>query len=313
MIVLGTYPTPIVQVRQTWVKRDDLTGARYGGNKVRKLERFFSQALRKGRRRILTVGAVGSHQVVATAIYGKELGFETHAVLVPQPDSPHARANIATALAHGLVPHPVHAWALVPLAIARATTTRTYFVPLGGSNPIGTLGFVDAAAELAAQIEAKVLPEPDVVVTALGSGGTAAGLAVGFEKLGMKTRVIGVGISEPTIVLEPLARRLAKGTARLAHLSSRAALAAADRIRVDLRWLGSGYGHPTPAGANATRIAAEHGLVLDPTYTAKAFACALATSDGPETVLFWNTYAGHVHDPAVATAPLPPDVERLLT
>ena len=183
-------------------------------------------------------------------------------------------------------------------------------MPLGGSDPIGTIGFVDAAAELAAQIAAGVLPEPDVVVTALGSGGTAAGLAVGFEKLGLKTRLVGVGISEPTIVLAPLARRLAKRTARLAHLSSAAGARAADRIEVDLRFLGSGYGHPTPAGANATRIAAAHGLMLDPTYTAKAFACALALSDGPQTILFWNTYAGRIHEPVTASLPLA--VDRLL-
>ena len=76
------------------------------------------------------------------------------------------RANIAVALAHGLVPHPVQSWALVPFAIAQATRAGTYFVPLGGSNPIGTIGFVDAAAELAAQIEAGAMPEPDIVVTA---------------------------------------------------------------------------------------------------------------------------------------------------
>ena len=195
------------------------------------------------------------------------------------------RANIAVALAHGLVPHPVQSWALVPFAIAQATRAGTYFVPLGGSNPIGTIGFVDAAAELAAQIEAGAMPEPDIVVTALGSGGTAAGLAVGFEKLGMKTRVVGVGISEPTIVLEPLARRLAKRTARLAGMTSSAGVRAADRISVDLRWLGSGYGHPTPAGESATRIAAEHGLILDPTYTAKAFRVRARSlrrpADGP--------------------------------
>ena len=110
MIALGQYPTPVVQVRQTWVKRDDLTGAAYGGNKVRKLERFFAAAEAEGKRRILTVGAVGSHQVVATAIYGRDLGFAVDAVLVPQPDSAHARANVGLAL--------------MPMSVARAHSRR---------------------------------------------------------------------------------------------------------------------------------------------------------------------------------------------
>ena len=90
---------------------------------------------------------------------------------------------------------------------SRIVRGDTYFVPLGGSNALGSLGFVDAANEIAGQVAAGVMPEPDVVVVAMGSGGTAAGLAVGFEAAGMRTRVVGVAISQPVPVLSAMARR----------------------------------------------------------------------------------------------------------
>ena len=108
-ISLGAFPTPVSRVEALsrpgatlWVKRDDLSSAIYGGNKVRKLELLLGAARAAGRSKLLTIGAVGSHQVVATAIYGKLHGFEVEAILVPQPSSPHARLNLSVALAHGL-------------------------------------------------------------------------------------------------------------------------------------------------------------------------------------------------------------------
>ena len=102
-IVLGSYPTPVSRVgERLWTKRDDLTSAVYGGNKVRKLELLFGAARDAGKTRILTLGAVGSHQVVATALYGAREGFTVDAILVPQPASSHAELNVRVALAHGL-------------------------------------------------------------------------------------------------------------------------------------------------------------------------------------------------------------------
>ena len=163
---------------------------------------------------------------------------------------------------------------------------------------------MDAAHELAAQVRAGELPEPEVVVVALGSGGTAAGLAVGFEQAGLRTRVLGVAVAPPTPVLRHMARRLAQKTAALAGLPVSGAVRAAMRVDVEGRWIGRGYGFPTEEGEAATETARAAGLVLDPTYTAKAFACALAVaggaggaggSSGP--VLYWHT---------LSTAPLLP-------
>jgi D-cysteine desulfhydrase len=305
-LALGRYPTPVERIEvasgsgsgrvRLWVKRDDRTSDLYGGNKVRKLELLLGAARDAGKARVLTVGAVGSHQVVATAIYGAREGFAVEAVLVPQPASPHAELNLRVALAYGLEATACPAWSLAPAYVASRWSSDAYFVPLGGSNPLGSLGFVDAAHELAAQVRAGELAEPDVVVVAMGSGGTAAGLAVGFEQAGLRTRVLGVAVAPPTPVLRHMARRLAQKTAAVAGLPVAAGLRAAKRIDVDGKWIGRGYGYATPEGRAATEVAARAGLTLDATYTAKAFARAREESAARE-VLYWHT---------LSTAPLEP-------
>lgn len=315
---LGCYPTPVQRIGALWVKRDDLASELYGGNKVRKLELLLGAARDAGKTRILTMGAAGSHQVVATAIYGAREGFTVEAVLVEQPASPHAERNLRVALAHGLVATACPAWSLAPAYVAARWRHEPYFIPLGGSNVLGSLGFVDAAHELAAQVRAGELPEPDVVVVAMGSGGTVAGLAAGFEQAGLRTRVLGVAIAPPTPVLRHLARRLAQKTAKGAGLPVAGGLRAAARIDVEGTWMGRGYGHPTEEGANAIEVAREAGLTLDPTYTAKAFACALdvARRGVRRDILYWHTLSTSPLEPllgaAAAEAPLPSSLARLL-
>lgn len=322
-ILLGDYPTAVDRIgalstpRSTlWVKRDDLSSPLYGGNKVRKLELLLGAARAAGRSRILTIGAVGSHQVVATAVYGKRHGFAVEAILVAQPSSAHARLNLRVALAHGLVATVAPAWALAPPLLAMRWERDAYFIRLGGSSALGSIGFVDAARELAVQVEAGELAEPDVVFVAMGSGGTAAGLAVGFEQAGLRTRVIGVAISPPAPLLAHLARRLAVKTAALAGLPPAAGVRAARRIEVDGRWIGRGYGHPTAEAGAAMAEASAAGLTLDATYTAKGFAAALAhVREGESTnVLFWHTLSTAPLAPLLGDAgaePMPPRLERL--
>jgi D-cysteine desulfhydrase len=283
---LGEYPTPVDRIGDgLWIKRDDVSAEPYGGNKVRKLERFFGEAKAQGKRRILTLGAAGSHHVLATAVYGRAHGFDVEAVLVPQPSTSHARVNLSIALGHGLVAHAASAWALAPPVVAAHLGRDVYFVPLGGSNVTGSLGYVEAARELAAQIRDGVLPEPDVAIVALGSGGTAAGLAAGFEEAGLRTRVVGVAISHPARVLAVMAHRL---TREIAKAIGVAPARAAARLEVDRTWVGRGYGYETPEVAAAIAEGTKLGVVLDPTYTAKAFACALSRSKNAK-VLFWHT------------------------
>jgi D-cysteine desulfhydrase len=315
---IGTYPTRVESLDTIglWIKRDDQVAADYGGNKVRKLERLLGAAREAGKSRLLTLGAAGSHQVVATAFYGRREGFEVEAVLVHQPGTEHARRNLRAALAQGLAPVVAQSWPAAPAMVATRLRRDTFFIPLGGSNAIGSLGFVDAAKELAAQVAAGAMPEPETVVVAMGSGGTAAGLAVGFEALGMKTRVLCVAISEPVPVLAAMARRVARKTADLLGLSRARGIGASQRIDVDRRFIGGGYGKATAEGAAAMESAARLGLLLDPTYTAKAFACALELAAAPTVrsgpVLYWHTLSSAPMEPLLANArELPPEVEAL--
>lgn len=308
---LGRYPTSVDRKDdRLWVKRDDLSAAPYGGNKVRKLERFFDDAESRGKRRILTIGAAGSHQVLATSIYGRAHGFDVEAVLVPQPSTSHARENLSIALGQGLVAHAVPAWALAPPVVAAhlARDRDLYFVPLGGSNVVGSLGYVEAARELAVQIRDGVLPVPDVVVVAVGSGGTAAGLAVGLEEAGLSTRVVGVAISHPARVLAAMAQRLTHKIAKAVGVSpSRAA----KHLEIDRKWVGRGYGFETPEVATAIAEGTKLGIVLDPTYTAKAFACAVERAR-TERVLFWHTLSTCSLDD-LPRGEIPANLARLLT
>ncbi|MCL2776753.1 MAG: pyridoxal-phosphate dependent enzyme [Polyangiaceae bacterium] len=325
-LVLGSFPTPVAPASLAgdgtatlFVKRDDQSSSLYGGNKVRKLEFLLGAAKDLGRSRLLTLGAVGSHHVVATALFGAQHGFEVEAVLVAQPATDHAATNLRVALAHGLSAVAAPAWAAAPaLVIARLARMRrdTYFIPFGGSSVLGSLGFVEAAKELAAQIARGAMPEPDAVVLALGSGGTAAGLAAGFEKLGMRTRVVGVAISHPTAALAAMARSLAARTAAWMGMPLAARLAAARRIEVVRRWVGRGYGYSTRDGQAATAEATAIGLTLDPTYTAKAFACALQlareASARRETILYWHTLSAAALEPLVdPSVGIPPNLIRL--
>ncbi len=317
MTALGTYPTPVERpfpaTPRLSVKRDDLSGELYGGNKVRKLERLLSAARAAGKRRLLTLGAVGSHHVLATAIYGAREGFEVEAVLVSQPASAHAEANVRAALAHGLRARAAPAWAVAPAIVASRMGRDAHWITLGGSSADASLAFVDAAHELAVQVRAGEIDAPDVVVVATGSGGTVAGLAVGLEDAGLSAKVVGVAIASPVPMLRVLTRRLAAATARAAGLDRAATRRALGRIVVDGTWLGRGYGFPTEAGASAQAVAARAGLVLDPTYTAKAFACALdlVDRDTRANVLFWHTLSRSVPQMRFE-GPLPPEIARLL-
>ncbi|MCL2725741.1 MAG: pyridoxal-phosphate dependent enzyme [Polyangiaceae bacterium] len=323
-LLLGNYPTPIELFSLAgddgvtlFVKRDDQSSALYGGNKVRKLEWLLGAARDRGRRRILTVGAVGSHQVVATALFGAHLGFDVEAVLVPQPASQHAARNLHVALSHGLSAVAASTWTAIPALVPARMRPGTFFIPLGGSNALGSRGFVEAAAEVGAQIARGEMPEPEAVVVALGSGGTVAGLATGFEKLGMRSRIIGVAISRPPAALFALARVLTMRTAACAGLPYAAQLRAARRIEVAGDWVGPGYGYSTRDGRAAVAEAALAGLTLDPTYTAKAFACALKlareSARRGKTILYWHTLSTVPLDPLIdPSVEIPPNLARLL-
>jgi 1-aminocyclopropane-1-carboxylate deaminase/D-cysteine desulfhydrase-like pyridoxal-dependent ACC family enzyme len=309
VIRLATLPTPVERIdalsrRATtlWVKRDDLTNATYGGNKVRKLERILADA--RGAERIVTVGAVGSHHVLATAIFAREIGVPVEAVLVPQPTTPHVVENLRADLGLGVRVLPASSYPHAAARLLARIARGAYYIPVGGSNLLGALAHVDAARELATQIRAGELPEPDAVVVTLGSGGTAGGLAAGLALEGLKTRVVAVTVSDPASFVARRARGLAKAAAR--HEAKRLGRAAPEiRLEIDARYLGAGYGHATAAGERALEAAKDFGLELDLTYTAKTFAATLDLLEkGTErNLLYWHTLSSAPMGPWLEHAP----------
>lgn len=309
-LALGAFPTRVERLdalctdrTSLYVKHDGASGEVYGGNKVRKLEPLLATAKAKGKKRILTVGAAGSHHVLATTLYGGLHGFTVAAVLVPQARTAHAEGNLRVGVASGLSPIVAASYASVPLHVVANMRGDTAFVALGGSSVGGTMGFVLAAFELADQVARGELPEPDVIVTAMGSGGTVAGLAVGLCAAGLRSTILAVAVSSPVPMFATLTRRLVKGAVqRVPSVSKSDALA---RVRVCGAQVGEGYGRATDAGDRATRMARESGLTLDPTYTAKAFSAALEeVAEGrARTVLYWHTLSSLPLSGLLASAP----------
>ncbi|MFF0473532.1 pyridoxal-phosphate dependent enzyme [Streptomyces sp. NPDC004284] len=289
---LGKAPTPVRRLpglgtrAELWIKDESGYGdGGWGGNKVRKLEWLLPEARRRGARTILTVGGLGTNWGLAAARYAGELGLGVALGLIDQPVDAHVRDQLERLRASGATLHFLHDKTRLVLAapwlFARHShgLALPYYLPAGGSSPLGTLGAVEIALELGAQVEAGELPEPAWLVTAVGSGGTAAGLALGLRLAGLRTRVLGVVVND-TLRLDPaallkLARRsTALLRARGADLDG--AEPAPDAIRVETAWLGDGYAHPTRTGDEALdRASAQAGLTLERTYTAKALAALL--------------------------------------
>jgi D-cysteine desulfhydrase len=300
---LGDWPTPVRKLerlgrrlgREIWIKRDDRSARPYGGNKVRKLELLLADARQRGARTLLTVGGFGSNHVVATAIYGQRWGFQTQAVVAPQPRSAAAQTNalLAASLGVELIPCQSRATAPLRLLAALRQAQRPYLIGPGGSSPLGTLGYVFAALELKEQLLNHELPEPAAVFVPLGSGGTAAGLALGLALAGLSCPVVAVRVVEQplcnSVILEQLIWRVRR---LLRHLGEQ--LPGRTNYTIVGDQVGPGYGAVTQqARAAATLLQETEGLTLETTYSAKAMAALTnALRHGPRSsrpVLFWHT------------------------
>ena len=282
---LGDWPTPLepapalaraVGVDMLWLKRED----RSGGNKVRGLEFLLAGA--PPHTVFVTVGGTGSTHCLATALHARRLGHRIVLAQFPQPDT-DASLAVAAATTRA-VDRVVRARSQLglPWAVLRAWTHARRlgtprWIPGGGADPRAVVGHVLAALELSAQLDAP----PETIVVPLGTGGTAAGIALGVAWLGWPTRVVAVRVAPRFFANRWRITRLARKAAQLLQTPNQ-------QLRIEVvDGLGAGYGHPSPEGELARRMAAEHGLRLDPTYGAKAFA----TLPGMQRVVFWNTFA----------------------
>lgn len=309
---LGTRPTPVRRLDRLapnrtalWLKDEGAFGdGGWGGNKVRKLEWILPDAQRRGRGTMLTFGGLGTNWGLATALYGREHGLRTALALVDQPVDDHVRVQLERLRSSGATLHftrtKARTVAHLPWLLARHSSRGRppYLLPAGGSSPIGILGYVETALEIADQVASGELPEPSRVVCPVGTGGTLAGLTLGFRLAGLPTRTLGVVVNDKLrLDAATIARSASKAAdllrARGARFDLDPTIGAADlSARTD--WLGPGYGHPLAEATDVCQRAREReGLALDPVYTGKAMTGALALLArgelGAGPVLFLHT------------------------
>ena len=296
---LAAWPTPLesqpalahaVGLHALWLKREDLRG----GNKVRGLEFLLAGA--PARSVFVTIGGSGSSHCLATARFARAQGFRTALAVFAQPDTDASR-TVERAMAEA-ADRVVRASSLVtfPLAVLRAWRAahqlgagKPRWIAGGGAEPRAVVGHLLAALELSSQLQAP----PDTIVVPLGTGGTAAGVALGTAWLGWSTRVVGVRVASRIAANRWRTLRLARGAAAVLRRAGVDFSVPRAAIRIEVvDAMGPGYGHPTPEGESARSIAAEHGVRLDPTYGAKAFGFFLRRADvRVQRAVFWHTFA----------------------
>ena len=309
-IALGTLPTPVsraaklgieLKLPTLWVKHDDRTGEVYGGNKIRKLEFLLADALQRGCSTVLTFGGMGSNHALATAINCQRLGLQCVVVLTPEPPTDAVRRTLRYHQQLGtrleLAANYADVRAIAEHVIAELGAQHVCEIPFGGSSWLGTIGFVNAAFELDAQIRAGDLPRPERIYVGYGTTSTAAGLALGFALAGTPIEIEAIQVTPDSMQPAKRCMELYKQASMELHqLDSSVAIPDPDNYAVHVRrdQLGEGYAIPTAAAREAAELMQLETMPASLTYTAKAMAALIADArDGllqDEHVLFWNTY-----------------------
>ena len=295
---LGRFPSPVTPANALaaglWLKREDLNAEPLGGNKVRALELLLGGV--SAGNTVVTVGAAGSTHALATAVYARQLGARVRCFRWRQEMNPVAqRVAARTSEETG----DSRLSRTVAGAYARALVARlrgAHWVPAGGSSPLGVLGQVNAGLELAQQIDAGALPRPDRVVVPLGTGGTVAGLALGFAIAKVATEIVAVRVVPRIVANARHVKALVSRTARLIERATevRVPRPSAHSVRVVHGYFGGAYGRATAEGDRVARDCLERtGIVVDPTYGAKALAAAVIIANARRgTTLFWLSFDG---------------------
>jgi len=280
---------------EVWIKRDDLTGFGVSGNKVRKLEFLMAEALAQGADTIITCGGVQSNHCRATAVAARQLGLEPVLLLRSAgapPAAPESNLLLDTLLGARVHWTDMDGWRdrdARMAALADALTAegrRPYIIPEGGSNAVGSLGYVRAGRELAAQ-ELEEGVRFDTIIHATGSGGTLAGLALA----GLDARVLGVCVCDDPAYFRGRVEAIARDAAAYGFTLP----PAGERWDALGGYQGRGYALSRPEEIRAlAQFARDEGIFLDPVYTGKAwFALSDTLARDPSAfgrrVLFWHT------------------------
>ncbi|ASJ55486.1 D-cysteine desulfhydrase [Brevibacillus formosus] len=261
------------------IKRDDMLGLTAGGNKTRKLEYLVAEAIEQGADTLITCGAVQSNHCRLTLAAAVREGLHCQLVLSapetgdyqPQASGNHLLFHLLGAEKIEVIPAEADLLAAMEeLAESlRKQGRKPYLIPVGGSNEVGSLGYMACAEEIEQQAWETTTPY-DYVVTATGSGGTQAGLIAGFMARQSNTKVIGINVSRDRAAQEAKVMGLLRSTAPLIGLQGDIR---AEDVLCDDRFVGPGYAIPTDGMIEAVRLVARtEGILLDPVYTGKAMA-----------------------------------------
>jgi len=277
-----------------WIKREDLLPLAFGGNKLRNLEFLVGAALADGADTLVTSGRRWSNHCRLTAAAGAKAGLAVHLVLTGPPPPPGSEGP--NQQIDELLGAQVHVTATADRAERAATVDRVaadlraagrrpFVIGIGGTGPVGAAGQVLAGLEAADQLAAAGVGEATVIL-ASATGGTHAGVQAGLEIAGGAGQVQAFAVAVPAAELRPVVLELLDGLSGLAGVTLGREIALSDDQ------LGDGYGRPTPAAEEATRLLARtEGILVDPIYTAKALAGLVAgirsgSLRGP--VVFWH-------------------------
>jgi len=327
-VTLGDFPTPvehldrfgvIVGAKNIYIKRDDLSGMLdqrcnkklFGGSKIRKLEFILGDALTHNAKTVVTLGSAGSNHAVATAVCAQLVGLRSISMLKPQPNAYNVRRNLKLMHHYGsqirmFSDKTMREKAVTQLfvdnkKISADNQDALYFIPTGGSCPLGSIGYVNAAFELKEQIDHGLMPKPDYMYVAAGSLGTAIGLMLGM-------RAAQLDITIVLITVEPYDRQELNQNFTQLFNTTNALLNNFDdtfplfeidptTIHIVDSMAGSEYGLFTYEAQQMIHLLYDsHRIILDGTYTGKA--CAGMMHDikmrglQDSIILFWNTFCG---------------------
>jgi D-cysteine desulfhydrase/L-cysteate sulfo-lyase len=284
-----------------YIKRDDCTGLAGGGNKTRKLEYLLSDARQQGADTLVTIGGLQSNHARQTAAAASKFGFDCELVLDDVAGTPktyyYNSGNLFLDDLLGARIHRLEATEdsddycehLIKKLISEGR--KPYLIPVGGSNAIGSLGYVRCADEILQQIDSQDITL-DQVVLASGSAGTQAGLLAGLIAADMELPVLGITVSRNSEDQTRLVDALLRQTLVQLDLDPDKAVG---RVVTNDNYFGEGYGIPTEAMIIAVkRCATLEGLLLDPVYTGKAMAglmdlCAQGAIAAGSNQLFLHT------------------------
>lgn len=306
-IPLTTLPTPLDEaprlakrlgLRKLLIKRDDCTTLGMGGNKVRKLEFLMADALAQGADVVMTDGGPQSNHARLTAAAARKVGIERCILFLGGPRFERFDGNLLLDVVLGAEIRFMADATVLDMEEAMRVEAdkltsdgrKPYVIPIGGSCPVGALGYVSAIRELAGQLGDT--DKDPLIFVAVGSAGTLAGCVLGTKLFMPGAEVIGISVTGNTWAWQDWAARVATGAAQLLEVSL---TFAPPQFHIEDGYVGERYGIPSPAGNAAIIEAARtEAIILDPVYTGKAMSGMMDMArrkliDTNRTVVFLHT------------------------